>query len=289
MGYNPQIGHRKNDYVPFFFECQTPECHNSRTELFYYVEGTKSIISGACPKCKEKYSFSFNTSKPDLSDIILNITHRVDSRQAIVNNVIPVSLHIGGPGETSYFAEVAPALRVLKIPVPVFYRYIRVFYNTPWNELIASLLKENGYFSVLDDELFKGIASWVEANKKNNEKQINESLERIRKHLDDIYEKLVLNENELKTEVELIKKQLSTSKNRNELIKTLKEKEKQLQLIENYLSLAYGQYAPEKYGQEVSWLWIDFALSANVKSIASVYQRMYNLYTPNSSTYFVNL
>ncbi len=70
-----------------------------------------ATLDGKCPVCEEKYSFSVKASEPDVSEIIDWITPRVDSRQVIVDSVIPIVAHIGGPGETSYYAEVIPAVK----------------------------------------------------------------------------------------------------------------------------------------------------------------------------------
>jgi hypothetical protein len=60
-------------------------------------------------------------------------------------------------------------------------------------------------------------------------------------------------------------------------------------VIDNYLSWAFGRFSPEKFGQEVNWLWLDLAAAAGVSDLMGVYLRQYNRDTPNSSMYFVNI
>ncbi len=52
-GYDPGIGRRGPDYVPFFYECPKPDCHSSRTELHYEDLGSTAILTGRCPSCSE--------------------------------------------------------------------------------------------------------------------------------------------------------------------------------------------------------------------------------------------
>jgi hypothetical protein len=69
----------------------------------------------------------------------------------------------------------------------------------------------------------------------------------------------------------------------------MKTKQELVQELDDYLSYAFGQFAPEKYGQEVSWAWIDLALSSGVNEIMEIYKRFYGGWTPNSTIFYVNL
>ena len=59
--------------------------------------------------------------------------------------------------------------------------------------------------------------------------------------------------------------------------------------LDSYLSYAFGHFAPEKYGQEVSWAWIDLALASGVGENVGIYKRLYGGWTPNSTVFYVNL
>ena len=62
-----------------------------------------------------------------------------------------------------------------------------------------------------------------------------------------------------------------------------------LQEIELYTSWAFGRFSAEKFGQEVSWNWIDLAVTAGLNDIVGVYERLYNVDTPNASVFYINL
>jgi uncharacterized protein YllA (UPF0747 family) len=289
LGYKPPIGYRSDNYVPFFLECQTPSCHGSRVELKYNRKSLDSYIEGKCSRCEQIYSYSFDTAKPDLTEIATIITPRVDSRQIIVDSVIPVVAHIGGPGETSYYAEVIPGVAPLHIPFPTYSRYSRVFYNTPWNELAAKNLTEKGTSVLLRDKLFTALSVWVESKKNCNSGKMAQAHREIREVVDETYHTLLKKRNDLEIDVAEIKRNLNNPIDRTVLLQKMKAKQEQLIELDMYLSFAFGQYAPEKYGQEVSWAWIDLAIVSGINDIMGIYKRLYTGNTPNSSVFFVNL
>jgi hypothetical protein len=283
-GYKSQIGLRGEDYVPFFFECMTPSCRRSRVEM-KYITGT---VRGKCSKCGEEYAFSFNPGHPDLTEIIDWISPRVDSRQIIVDSVMPVLAHVGGPGETSYYAEVIPAASKLGLAFPQYLRYTRVFYKTPWNESAARYVDALSCPTILDESLFRALGRWVEARNGEDGESLAEAHREMRSSIDGSFNALVDETERLKSAVEGIKIKLSTTEDRVTLIKELRDKQSRLGVLEQYLSWAYGRFSPERIGQEVSWHWLDLATVTGLGDLMGVYTRVYNRWTPNSSVYFAN-
>ncbi len=289
-GHKPQIGYRGKDYVPFFFECKNKECNRSRVELKYNrnPKSSNATLYGKCDQCNQEYEYSVNATSPDLSELIDWISPRVDSRQVIVDSIYPVLAHIGGPGETSYYAEVIPAVKHIDIPFPVFLRYTRAFYNTPWGEKMADDLKMQGYRTILNEELFNSLGKWVEARNNNEALKLAEAHRDIREAILSSYNELLESLKALENDIDEIKKKLSTVEDRKPLIDELRKKQKESNEIEHYLSVAYGRFSPEKFAQEVNWAWIDLALVSGVRDLLGVYCRIYNEHTPNSSMFFVN-
>ena len=290
-GYRSQIGLRGFDYVPFFLECMNPDCRRIRVELTYHRDSgsnTSSLV-GKCPNCEEAYSFSIKASEPDVSDIVEWITPRVDSRQVIVDSVIPIVAHIGGPGETSYYAEVIPAAKALGLPFPVFMRYSRVFYNTPWNESMTSGLKKEGLPVITSDSLFSHLSGWVEARNHNDAEGLWAAHQGIESSVYSSFNKLVVKLVELEAGIAEVKERLREPGDRRPLIEEMKKLQGEAQVIDNYLSWAYGRFSPEKFGQEVNWLWLDLAAATGVNDLMGAYLRQYSRDTPNSSMFFVNI
>jgi hypothetical protein len=93
----------------------------------------------------------------------------------------------------------------------------------------------------------------------------------------------------LKMEIEEIKGRLRDPENRQALIKEMRGKQAQAQEVELYMSSALGRFSPERFGQEVSWAWLDVATVAGVGDLMGVFLRQYNVNTPNSSMFFANL
>jgi hypothetical protein len=290
LGYRAQIGKRSMDYVPFFLECQTPGCHGSRVELKYKAgSGSTASVEGKCPRCEQAYNYSFLTGKPDIEEIANIITPRVDSRQIVVDSVIPVVAHVGGPGETSYYAEVIPGASQLGIPFPIYTRYARVFYNTPWNEVAGRGIEAKGYTPLSRRELFDALAGWVEAKKANNIEAIAQAHANIRKDIDETYTTLSKAKVDTESEIDAIKRRLGEPSTRTALMQEMKTKQALAQELDGYLSYVFGHFAPEKYGQEVSWAWIDLALVSGIGENVEIYKRVYGGWTPNSTVFYVNL
>lgn len=290
-GHRASIGLREPDYVPFFMECRASGCHGSRVELKYFRgEGSSSAsVSGKCPRCGERYEFSFDASSPDLTEIVEDISPRVDSRQVVVDSVVPVLAHVGGPGETSYYAEVIPAARALGLPFPVFVRYTRLFYNTPWNDAYARALLSRGCCCLMDGGLFEALSSWVEARNADDPDGLRNAHIAIRGCIEvtaGMLEGILAG---LRKEIEEIKGKLRNPEDRKALIKEMRGKQAQALEIELYMSSALGRFSPERFGQEVSWAWLDVATVAGVGDLMGVFLRQYNVNTPNSSMFFANL
>ncbi|MCX6642780.1 MAG: hypothetical protein NTV15_05270, partial [Candidatus Bathyarchaeota archaeon] len=167
-------------------------------------------------------------------------------------------------------------------------RYARVYYNTPWNELQAETLKQKGYPTLIREELFSALSKWVEAKKKGTVDLMGVAYDEIKTSVDSTYSVLESDEKRLISEIENIKTKLVNPDTRQQLISNMKNKQNELGLIDTYLSSAFGRFAPEKYGQEVSWLWLDIALVSGVKDLMGAYTRQYVPNTPNSAVYFVN-
>jgi len=290
-GHNAGIGLRETDYVPFFLECPTPGCHRTRIEMKYRRTGGASTasVAGKCPKCGAAYEHSFNASSPDLSEIAEVISPRVDSRQIVVDSVVPVLAHVGGPGETSYYAEVIPAARALGIPFPIFARYTRLFYNTPWNEGYAKELASEGISNLPGSGLFEALSDWVEARNAGDSDALGRAHVAIRGCIEGTDESLGATLASLKVEIDEIKGRLRNPGDRQALIAEMRRKQAEAQRIELYLSSALGRFSPERFGQEVSWAWLDVAAVAGIGDLMGVFLRQYNEYTPNSSMFFANL
>ena len=290
-GHKPGIGLRDDEYVPFFLECMNPKCGRIRVELKYSrATGVSTAdLKGKCPICEEDYSFSVSAENPDVSEIIDWITPRVDSRQVITDSVFPIVGHIGGPGETSYYAEVIPAVKKVGLPFPLFLRYSRAFYNTPWNEAQSSYIKEAGYTTIANEQVFTSLSEWVNARNAGDAEKLWAAHNDIESSVYSTFNSLVDQLSGFEGEIAEIKQQMRNPGDRKPLIEAMKKKQGDAQLIDNYLSWSYGRFSPEKFGQEVNWMWVDLAAATGVKDVIGAYLRMYNRYTPNSSMYFINV
>ena len=275
-GYDSGIGRRGPDYVPFFYECSNPGCNRSRTELHYEDLGSTAVLSGRCPSCSEHIEIETPADSPYLGDIANQISPRVDSRQVLVDTLIPIVAHIGGPGETAYYAQVIPAAKAMKIPFPMFIKYPRVYFNTPWNEQLGKSLEGEGFDVLHRKELFSIMGKIAKFRRKNQ--------------FDEMHELLVeLNNLILNTHATMNQQLEETT---NKIKETSGKTTEQLHLLkldlERYLSWVFGQYADNKLGQEASWAWIEWAINSGFVDLFGAYDRAYVGPMKNGATVFVN-
>ncbi|MFX1605133.1 MAG: bacillithiol biosynthesis BshC [Promethearchaeota archaeon] len=275
-GYEPGIGRRGSDYVPFFYECPESGCNSSRTELRYEDQGATVVLKGKCPSCSETIELETPADSPYLGDIATQLSPRVDSRQILIDTLIPTVAHVGGPGETAYYAQVIPSARAMEIPFPLFIKYPRVYFNTPWNEQLAKNLEE-GRFEVLHrKDMFSLQGKIAKFRKKKQFDEMNEQLVDLKQLILDTHS--TLNESLVET----------TSKIAESSGKTLKKLQLQKLDLERYLSWVFGQYADNKLGQESSWSWIEWSINSGFSDLFGPYERAYVGPMKNGATMFVN-
>jgi len=276
QGYNSGIGHRGSDYVPFFYECPEPGCNNSRTELHYENRGATAVLKGRCLSCSETIEIETPADNPYLGDIATQLSPRVDSRQILIDTLIPTVAHVGGPGETAYYAQVIPSARAMKIPFPMFVKYPRVYFNTPWNEQLAKSLEKEGFDVLHRKDMFSLLGKIAKFRKKKQFNEMNEQLVRLKQ--------LILGTHSTLNE--------SLQKTTKIIGESSGKKAESLQLqkleLERYLSWVFGQYTDSKLGQESSWSWIEWAINSGFSDLFGPYERAYVGPMKNGATVFVN-
>lgn len=275
-GYDSGMGRRGPDYVPFFYECPEPGCNRSRTELHYEDLGATAVLTGKCPTCSEVIEIETPADSPYLGEISTQISPRVDSRQILIDTLIPTVAHIGGIGEAAYYAQVIPSAAAMNIPFPVFIKYPRVYFNTPWNEQLAKSLEEKGFEVLQRRDMFGLMGKIAKSRRKNSFDEMNENLAEMNRLIFETHSRL----NEIHTE--------TTSKIAEATGKDIEILQLQKLDIERYLSWVFGQYTDGKLGQESSWAWIEWAINSGFSDLFGPYERAYVGPMKNGATVFVN-
>ena len=239
LGFNTSLRTRAGNFSPFYIECGKcfcridPEIKENKSELTAF---------GICKNCKNEYCLPVET-KEQISEVAGILIPRVDSSQMVLLDIINVKIRVSGPGEISYYAQVAPSLKSIGFNNPVFVKYKRLFYNTPWNEKLGKILDSRGNGSLHKKEMFNAIKMRYQGINSNNHELIQSSELNI--------DQIISQEH---------KKINSLRKNQD---------------LEKYLSWQFGIFSPNKYGQEVSWNWIDLALQTGLDDYINTYTRMY--------------
>ncbi len=276
LGLEPGSGRRDRSYVPFLYECPEKGCNRSRFELQYYAREDTATLSGRCPSCHQYFTIEVSADNPDLSDHADYLSPRVDSRQFIVDMMIPTMCHIGGPGETAYYAQVIPAADALDIPFPEFVKYPRLFFNTPWSEALANQLENRGEPVLHGRTLFKLLGKSSAARRKENYDEMNSAIKKLGNHIRDRYDVIV------KRVAEIEKQRENSSGEEDEELQGIKFD------LEMYLSWAYGRYSAEKSVQESSWSWIEWAINSGLADLFGPYERSYVEQLKNGATMWIN-
>ena len=275
-GFRTGTGRRERDYVPFFYECPGKGCNSSRTELHYAISGAKALVTGKCPSCGQQLEIETSADTPDLHDYATQLSPRVDTRQMIIDTTIPVVAHAGGPGETAYYAQVIPIAKALKIPFPMYVKYPRVFFNTPWNERLAGQLKEKELPVLHTGDMFSAIGKIARHRKKAHYDDMNEAVQELGLVILKMHSEM----NKSLEEIENQSKQTS-GKEHETLLSTKFD-------VERYLSWVFGQYTVGKNAQESSWSWVEWALNSGIPDLFGPYERAYVSEMKNGATLFVN-
>ncbi|MFQ5831956.1 MAG: bacillithiol biosynthesis BshC [Candidatus Thorarchaeota archaeon] len=275
-GFRAHIGARTDSYVPFFYECSGKDCHRARIQLAYQESGKTAVLSGKCPNCGDVVSIETNTDTPDLSDVSNSLSPRVDSRQMAMDTLLPVVVHVGGTGETAYYAQVIPVAKELGLPFPEVLKYPRVYFNTPWNEELAGTLSQKGLPTLHSPEMFKTIGRIARFRKKKAYEEMNSALAQFDNQLQNSHMKL----NHLLADLE--------SRRREEESRTSDDNLKTRLELEKYLSWVYGQFTEGKIGQEATWSWMEWAVNSGFPDLFGPYWRAYVAEMKNGATHFVN-
>ena len=275
-GYSSGIRQRRSDYVPFFYECPEVGCNSSRTELHYEDRGSTIVLKGKCPSCSETIEIETSADTPFLGEIALLMSPRVDTRQIVIDTIVPTVAHVGGPGEAAYYAQVIPPAIAMSIPFPLFIRYPRVYFNTPWNESLAKTLDDAGFEVLHRKEMFSTIGKVTRLRKKKRYEEMNENLYELSKLILDTHSTL---NGALE---EITGKATAVSGKEIEKLQRLKRD------LERYLSWTFGQYTENKLGQESSWAWLEWAINSGFSDLFGPYERAYVGPMKNGATTFVN-
>ncbi len=276
QGYNPGIGRRGSDFVPFFYECPKLGCNSSRTELRYEDLGATAVLTGRCPSCSELIEIETSADSPYLGEITNQMSPRVDTRQILIDTLIPTVAHIGGPGETAYYAQVIPSAKAMEIPFPLFIKYPRVYFNTPWNEQLAKSLEEEGFVVLQRQAMFSIMGKIAKFRKKGQFDKMNEQLV-------DLKQLILETHSSLNDQLGEVNSKIAESSGKN----TEKFQLHKLDL-ERYLSWAFGQYTDNKLGQESSWSWMEWAINSGFQDLFGPYERAYVGPMKNGATVFAN-
>ncbi len=253
MGYNPTLPHRHDDYAPFMIEC---EHDGNRITTTLEEIDDRIIAKGDCPGCGHTCTVDV-TTKENLVENSIRLGPRVDTSQAIFQDLLNIQLRISGPGEIAYYTLVAPSVREIGYELPIFIRYTRAFYNTPWIEKLGKQLFQRKQGSIQQDVLFTILRKRVDGEKNDDKEKIIEAEEEMKIFILSQKDKL-----------------LSNGSNSADISK--------------YLGWQYGRFTKEKNAQETSWIWFDLALQTGITDYIDTYARLYTKHSRVGGMYYIN-
>lgn len=242
MGFRPTTSAKKDDYSPFFYECPND---GYRITLSSIEQNDDILFHGKCPLDKSEYSFNLNKSKIDLSPYESNLSPRLDSNHSQLQTILPVYIRVSGPGEINYNAQVAPALRKIGVQIPLYVKYTRIHYNTPWIEKLSndSALEE---YSLFSSEFFKTLGVLAKARRKGEIEEMHNASKLLS-------ERIISKISQLKS----VSKEPTNP-------------------IAKYKSWQFGMYDEYHQWQEVSWPWFVMSSISGIEDYLASYYRYYS-------------
>lgn len=252
MGYTPSLPHRHEDYSPFTLECGAD---NNRVATNLVFKEDKIFAEGSCPECDHYLSYDVSTVEK-LALISHKIGPRVDTSQAIFQDIMNIRIRISGPGEIAYYASAAPAISAIGFDLPIFLKYKRAFYNSPWIEKLGKMLASRNQGSIHQEKLFSLIKDRVMGIRENDASLIQKIEEEMEVFIMDQYQKLLDGKQSIDTQ--------------------------------KYLGWQYGRFTKHKFAQEVSWVWFDMAINTGITDYLQSYSRVYTKDSLIGSMYYIN-
>ncbi|MHA1200250.1 MAG: bacillithiol biosynthesis protein BshC [Candidatus Heimdallarchaeaceae archaeon] len=254
LGLRPTTAKKKENYSPFFYECPND---GYRLELSCTEDEDTLHFEGKCPLNNETYSFSTNKSNIDLGEHIPYLVPRLDTSQALLHSIMPIYVRVSGPGEINYNAQVIPAVTKIGIQFPLYVKYTRILYNTPWIENISKTLDPQS-LSLFTGDFFKILGNVSKARRKKEG------------------EALILSTNQLTENVKIKMKEIKEVQNKPQ------------SEVERYKSWQFGMYDSNHKWQEVSWPWIIMAAVTGFSDYLASYKRYYSEQTPVGGIGYIN-
>jgi len=254
MDLKPTTPVKKEDYVPFFYECPND---GYRVVLSYSERNGKIFLEGKCPLDKESYQITLNKNDIDLSDYAESLSPRLDTNQATIQSFLPVVIRVSGPGEINYNAQVIPANRAIGIKLPIYVKYTRMLYNTPWIEQLSKTEELKNY-SIFSSDFFRALGKLAKAKRKEDKGVIKESYKAITR---------------------AIKKAIKELRITNSASNTS---------ISKYRSWQFGMFDKHHNWQEVSWPWFIMASITGLNDYLSTYRRYYTLHSLTGHIGYLN-
>lgn len=251
IGFSPTLPKRNHHYLPIYFECP---CTDFRVSLKLFLRDIP-MAEGECKNCGHTVEIPLDepTAMHEYSN---RIGLRVDSSQVAFQDLLNIKVRISGPGEIAYYSVVAPAIRSIGFNTPIFFKYKRAFYNSPWIEKLGKLLVQRNQPALHNDELFQILKDQLTAARGEDKQLWHESEVKMKNFIESQFSSLLKFQSKLD--------------------------------VQKYLSWMFGRFTPEKFGQEVSWIWIDMALQTGLSDYIPTYERMYNKFSKPGFFHFIN-
>jgi hypothetical protein len=270
QGYTPPLREIQPSLVPFFYECQTPQCFHQRIQLHTEPSSStqsKVLMKGICSKCKTPITLEVDPNHPDFSEFGYHLTPRVETRQFLTSSLIPIGIHVAGTGEARYYTMAIPLIKKFAphVPLPVIYFYNKSTMNTAITRSLEQQLIDLPLPGFLDN--LKGLMKNVGKFNKLCKKSPNEAEFANRR------QKAIELLTQQHSYLDVIEKLCSQFLRDN-------PDSPATNLVASYKSNLFGTISKEKHGQEAVFHWVDLALKNGISHLFEDYTRYYKSWLP---------
>jgi len=267
----PPLREIRDDFVPFFYECSSEECHCRRLELTGQDYTSMIHVKCECNECGNLIDFSLEKENPNLSEHSAFFTPRVESRQYLVSKTIQPAIHIAGTGEARYYTMAIPLIKRFDktITLPVIYFYNKITMNTFMTRKIEQDLIKLNVPSFLDN--IKGLMK--------NLGKFNKLLNKPNDFIQDRVKILELLTN--------FKSHMTQLENSLISFQATDMAPEDKNIVSSYLSNMFGKISKEKFGQEAVFHWLDLSLKNGLTNFFKDYSQIYKPWLPPGMEIFL--
>jgi hypothetical protein len=165
-----------------------------------------------------------------------------------------------------------------------------LYYENPWTNRTAQRLVRENLTPLNQEELQRFRSAINTGYTEENAGVVQALFAASQEHIIDTFEELVTVESQLEKDRTTIinqQREITDPSQRKTSQKQIGVLTRRRQVLQTYLSQMFGRFSAERLGQEVSYIWIDAAMSLDPDHHFNRLRSYYHDYTPSAATFYL--